>query len=116
MNSSQTNRIKNLVIVFGVGLGIFTFSSINNWEIYSVDSNVSNEIEIKINKSESSIEKFNTEEKELKIKTHHNFIASYLLQESSIERKNTKTKLKSNIITSIRRLHKIIITQALGYL
>lgn len=116
IKSSQTNRIKNLVIVFGVGLNIFALSSINNWKIKSVDSNFSNEIEMKINKPESSIEKLITAKKELKIKTHHNFIASYLLQGSSIERKITKSKFKRDIFTSIKRLHKIVITQAIGYL
>ena len=49
-----------------------------------------------------------------KLKTHHNFIASYLLQESSVKRNAKKADTEGNFVGGILRLHKIIITKTLG--
>ena len=43
-------------------------------------------------------------------KSHHNFIASYLLHESAFERKNKKSKEHSKLLGNIIQFHKFIIS------
>ena len=112
----RTNRFKNLVIVFGVCLSLFMILSFNNW-ISSTEASVAQDIqkleEIKPERQLQNTKEIAVVKGNLKLKTHHNFIASYLLQESSFERKNTKSKEQQNLVGHLKQLHKIIITQAL---
>ena len=112
----RTNRFKNLVIVFGVCLSLFMILSFNNW-IMVTQATVAQEIQKSENvKPEGQLQKAKeiaVVKSNLKLKTHHNFIASYLLQESSFERKNTKSEEQQNLVSRLKQLHKIIITQAL---
>lgn len=113
----KSNRVKNLVIVFGVCISLFTISSFNNW-ISATEASIALEIqelkECKSGQSPSNVEEIRATPYEPKLKGHHNFIASYLLQESSFERKNKKFKEQSDFLGHLKQLHKIIITQTLG--
>jgi hypothetical protein len=115
--SPKANRIKNFIIVFGVCLSLFTILSFNNWKSVT-QASVAQEIhELKDCKSgelPNNIKGKCVVQHEQKLKTHHNFIASYLLQESSFERKNKKSKEQGGFLSHLKQLHKIIITQALG--
>ncbi|MCK5467582.1 MAG: hypothetical protein KAI99_03715 [Cyclobacteriaceae bacterium] len=115
--SPKANRIKNFIIVFGVCLSLFTISSFDNWISVTQASVVQEIQELKDSKTEelpNNIEEICITQHEPKLKTHHNFIASYLLQESSFERKNKKSKEQGGFLSHLKQLHKIIITQTLG--
>ena len=112
----RTNRFKNLVILFGVCLSLFMILSFNNW-IMVTQASVAQEVQkFEEDKPEGQLQ--NTKEiavaqRNIKFKTHHNFIASYLLQESSFKRKNKKSEEHQNFVSHLKQLHKIIITQTL---
>lgn len=111
----KANRFKNLVILFGVCLGLFMILSFNSW-ISVTQASVAQEIqkpdENKPEEHLQNIDEISVAQRNLKIKTHHNFIASYLLQESSFERKNKNSEEHRNLISQLKQLHKIIISQA----
>ncbi len=110
----HTNHLKNLIVVFGACLSFLTVTSFNNWAS-SDDASIAQgsqyivEEDQVINEKETS-----APQQEQKYRAHHNFIASYLLQESSFERKIKKTEEKGNFISNLKQLHKVIITQTLG--
>ena len=112
----KTNRFKNSVIVTGVCLSFFMILSFNNW-ISSTEASVVQDIkkleEIKPEGQLQNTKEISVAQRNLKLKTHHNFIASYLLQESSFERKNKKSEEHQNFVSHLKQLHKIIITQTL---
>ena len=111
-----TNRFKNSVIVTGVCLSIFMILSFNNW-ISSTEASVVQNIqrleEIKPEGQLQNTKEIAVAQRNIKFKTHHNFIASYLLQESSFKRKNKKSEEHQNFVSHLKQLHKIIITQTL---
>ena len=111
-----TNRFKNSVIVTGVCLSFFMILSFNNW-ISSTEASVVQNIqrleEIKPEGQLQNTKEIAVAQRNIKFKTHHNFIASYLLQESSFERKNKKSEEHQNFVSHLKQLHKIIITQTL---
>lgn len=114
---TKTNRFKNVVIFFGLCLSLFMISFCNNW-IFSTETSITREIqELKDCKSEElpgNVEELHVTSQELKLKTHQNFIASYLLQESSFERKNKMSKEEGGFLSHLKHLHKIIISKTLG--
>ena len=111
---SGTNRLKNLLIVFGVCLSLFTITSFNNWGS-STEPIVAQEIQ--------GLENCTSEQPEVNVihakfaqnnptfKTHHNFIVSYLLQDTSFERKNKNSKVQADLLSNLKQLHKIILSQ-----
>lgn len=109
----HTNYLKNLIVVFGVCLSLFTITSFNNWsssEDTSLAQSSQGIVEDKaLNKNETP-----AAQQEQKFRTHHNFIASYLLQESSFERKVNKTEEKGDFFSNLKQLHKVIISHTLG--
>jgi len=124
MNNTTYNQIKpianyfkNLVIILGVFLSLLTFTSFNNWG-KSVDTQDDGKVENLIVSNAGSDQKNGNEltvsKNEQKLKAHHNFIASYLLQESTFSRKSEKNKEQSNLFTNLKQIHKIIIVQMLG--
>lgn len=113
----MTNYFKNLVIVVGVFLSLLTFTSGNNWEIYindEADGKAGKLIVSNAGSDQNNGKELTDSKNEQKLKTHHNFIASYLLQESTFSRKSEKNKEQSNFFTNLKQIHKIIIVQMLG--
>jgi hypothetical protein len=110
---SKTNHTKNFIILFGACICLLTITSFNNW-ISSNEANATQgiqctlETQVKIDKDTPSLKE------EQKFKSHHNFIASYLLQESSFERKIKKTEERQDFFSNLKQLHKIIISQTSG--
>ena len=113
---SKTDYFKSLIIVFGTCLGLLTISSFDNWKSSDEQSIVQGTQEIKdcALEAHSATTTENCNLTESRTIIHHNFIASYLLQESSFERKNKKSKIQSDLFSHLKQLHKIIITQTLG--
>jgi len=114
----NSNTFKNMVIVFGMAISLFTIISFDSVsQADATSTNIENQ-EINENSIVSQArlnDETNTSESEQKLKTHHNFIASYLLQESSVKRKSKKPKVQGDLIGHIIHLHKIILTKAVGF-
>lgn len=111
----HTNYLKNLIVVFGVCLSFLTVTSFNNWAS-SDDASIAQASQCIVDDQAINEKETPTTQQEQKFRTHHNFIASYLLQESSFERKINKTEERGNFISNLKQLHKVIITQTLGSL
>jgi hypothetical protein len=104
-------------MIFGVCISLFAitsfeslsnssqkYESINNQECQIVNSDA---------QSNSQLDN-NSDKREQKLKTHHNFIASYLLQESSIKRESKKMVAQGNFIRNLKHVHKTIIVHTIG--
>ena len=113
----KSELFKNMVIVFGMALSLFTITSFDTISQADTSSDkleshqVDERTAISQVKSDYQSDVLTDNQKQ---KTHHNFIASYLLQESSVKRKTTKSENDGNFVNSILRLHKIIITKTFG--
>ena len=113
----SSNTFKNIIIVFGMALSLFTITSFDT--VSQADATATNienqEFDEELMDSNVQLDSESaTQKNNQKIKTHHNFIASYLLQESSGKRKIKKTDDQGDFIGHIIQLHKIIISKALG--
>lgn len=109
----DTNYLKKLIVVFGVCLSLLTVTSFSNWS--SSDDEPIAQGSYCIVEDQAINEKDQPPaQQEQKFRTHHNFIASYLLQESSFERKIKKTEERGDFFSNLKQLHKVIITQTLG--
>lgn len=107
-----------MVIVFGVCLSLFTITSYNSLSNSSQSSSNINE-SLATDENVAQHEELNNIENtgpiaDQKLKTHHNFIASYFLQESSIKREKKTSKEREEFIGQFIQLHKIIISKAFG--
>ena len=111
------NGFKNAIIVFGFCISILTITSYDSISNSSQSGIVSSHRTAEVQKPEShdalKIEK-KTLKKEQKSNNYHNFIASYLLRESSFKRKNKKSSEENSFLRSLRDLHKTIFVNALG--
>lgn len=113
----NSDTFKNIIIVFGMALSLFTITS---FDTFTQAETGTNQIEnqeadenLLVSQADLGSQSIAVKDDQ-KQKTHHNFIASYLLQESSVKRKAKKPRLEENFIGSILRLHKTIITKAMG--
>jgi len=117
LNYLDSNTFKNMIIVFGVALSLFTitsFESISNPSVNSMTGDKSQtQCDEKINEENSAIQKTDINVSK-KAKTHHNFIASYFLQESSIKRERKKSEEGVDHMSRILQLQKIIISSTLA--
>ncbi len=107
----KSNKFKNIIIVFGMGLSLLIVSSTTRGVI-SAEEKITSEI-----REFNKCEKMNETSIENKVandnqnnKSHHNFIASYLLHESGYERKNKKSKEHGKLLGNIIKFHKFIIS------
>lgn len=89
-NSKAKARFRNVVVVFAVFLSILTFVSADRWSASTVGAEVISNAETVIDGMESTPpvvlrqDGYST--------SHHNFLAAYLIQESSINRQSRKKK------------------------
>lgn len=114
----DTNSFKNMVIVFGVCLSLFTITSYdslsNSFQSSSISSDGLTTDEIVAQQEDLENTDNTGPITEQKLKTHHNFIASYFLQESSIKREKKTSKEREEFIGQFLQLHKIIISKTFG--
>lgn len=115
---SKKDHIRSLLLVFGACLGLFTVSSFNSWNSAPETLPVEDVKELVSCNSEAQSSRFVeiNDTIEPKAIMHRNFIASYLLQESSFERKSKKTNQQHNFFSHLKQLRKIIGTQTFGSL
>ena len=115
----DSNVFKNSIIIFGICLSLFTITSFDGVSNDSQSSTsvgeqkkttgtVCNEVE---SNSVRTLSK-----KESNQKTHHNFIASYLLEESSAKKEENSTQPEIKIISRILQFHKAIVTNVFNLL
>ena len=117
LNFFGSNTFKSMVIVFGMCLSLFCITSFDSISgtMEIADNGVNPEMtEVKLVEQQAIQKDKSSFPHEQKVKTHHNFIASYLLQESSVKRENKKTNNKQNIVGHLVQLHKIIISKTIG--
>lgn len=116
-NFFGSNTFKNMIIVFGMCLSLFTITSFDfisgTREIVDNSDNPEMTEVISVEKQALQGDK-SSSPNEQKVKTHYNFIASYLLQESSVKRETKKTSNEQNIVSHLLQLHKIIISKTIG--
>lgn len=113
----NSNTFKNSVIVFGMCLSLFTITSFDgisesrksNSKIVAQESDNSDQQEL-LRPDQSDSKQVQ------KQKASHNFIASYLLQESSTKREDKKSNSEGKIINHLFHLQKIIISKTFGAL
>lgn len=113
---STTHRFRNLVIIFGTCLGLFMISSFDNWKPSDEASVDNSNQELNASKLEiqTSFTEVKASQQASKLKTHHNFIVSYLLQEHSNERDSKKSKDRTDFLSNLRQLHTIISSRIFG--
>lgn len=112
-NTKNKAYFKNLVIAFGVCLSFLTFTSADNWSsnAAAVDENQITEVALNTEANQSAEIKGSDEQRSF---THYNFIASYLIQESSINRQSKEKKEKRSFMANLKQIHKIIMSNTLG--
>ncbi len=106
----HTNRLKKLLIAFGACLSFLAVTSFDGWSSKD-DGAIAKKSECIVNVSATTHQDAAASKKEKKFIAHHNFIASYLLQESSFERKIKKTEERGSFFSYLKQLHKVIIKQ-----
>lgn len=111
----QRNGFKNSIIIFGFCVCIITITS------YDSISNVGQskftrgeEVQGVVDGESQNDQMKSLSKKEHKISNPHNFIASYLLQESSQKRERNSKNEESNLFRNLRQLHKTIFIKVVG--
>lgn len=111
----DSNAFKNMIIIFGFCISFITitsFESVSNSSQSDVDLiNKDKNIEVYTNQKVKRSDKKTIQSKQ-KIKARHNFIASYLLQESSHKRENNKTSQEGSFFRNLKHIQKTIIVNA----
>ena len=114
----NSDVFKNMVIVFGMALSLFTITSFDTISHAGAGSETIENQVIEKTDVVSQTELNNQPDISIasqKTKTHHNFIASYLLQESSVKRQPKKSEVEENFIGDILKIHKVIISRSLRF-
>ncbi len=114
----QQRKLRFIILLLGVSVSIFALSSnfnenkdsdkaLKGMDVLLVENDLSPESQVI--KAEMPIP-----ETKPKLKMHHNFIVSYLFQESSFERKNNNSEGHTDFVSSLKQMHKVIINHTLG--
>jgi hypothetical protein len=101
------------VIVFGICLSFLAFTSADEWSDSSSSKEAYKVKQISVN-SESAQQVEVQETKQQRTFTHYNFIASYLIQESSINRQTKEKREERNFLANLKQIHRIIFSNTLG--
>jgi hypothetical protein len=118
-NFLESNIFKNSVITFGMCLSLFTITSFDT--ISGKEQSSKNAIHatqsLSLNHEQTGSDKLaESSKKESSQITHHNFIASYLLEESSAKKETKNTESEIKILGQLLQLHKTIIATAIRLL
>ena len=115
----SSNIFNNAVIVFGICLSLFTitsFDSMSNDDQLAAKVEYQEQTDASICQLQESKDIDDSSKKENKLKAQHNFIASYLLEESSAKRETKNNETKSNFLGQLLQLHKTILSNAINLL
>jgi len=105
--------IRNYSIILGVILSLFIVFSFRHDDAVLADSNRKdvNTVEQKsveqnrnLNSELNQQEKYSTK--------YHNFLASYFLQESSVDRSKKKTEEKKGLMNNLKDFHHLILSRS----
>ena len=111
--SLSSNGFKNAIIIFGFCVSIITITSYD-----SISNNGPSDLAMIVDTqhmpdvSSMACEQENENvilRKEHKVSNRHNFIASYLLQESSHKRERNSSDEGRNFFSNLRHLHETIL-------
>jgi len=108
----KSNHFRNYSIVAGVILSLFIIFSfrIDNKITTQPNSGDLATIEQSVDEQNTTVAEGNQQEKYSA--KYHNFLASYFLQESSVDRSKKKSEEKRNVISNIKELHHLIISRS----
>lgn len=113
----DSDTAKNVIIFFGFVLSIFTITSFDSFSNSEKEFSV-NEIQQSLIDQKGDIEEAMLDNASVnnskKAKTHHNFIASYFLQESSIKRERKTPDNEVGTAEKILYLHKILMSAVIS--
>ena len=108
----RSNRFRNYSIFLGVILSLFLVFSLRNDNITWKQSSINNLAAVEQNIDEQSQKVVEVNPQEKYSSKYHNFLASYFLQESSVDRSKKKSEEKSNVISNLKDLHHLIISRS----
>ena len=113
---SSTHLLKNLLIVIGICISLIAISFLNSRNSSSDLILTKASTELKNTEENLAVSTYTSgvAENSSKVKTHHNFIVSYLLQDTSVERNTRNSPAQADLSSSLKQIHKIIISQPLG--
>ena len=110
----ESNTAKNMIIVFGVALSIFTITSFESVSNTNKDLSAKEEVKQPNTEEMEVVGETDSEKPSVinskKSKTHHNFIASYFLQESSIKRERKTADSEVGTVGKILHIHKMLMS------
>lgn len=114
----DSDRFKNYVIAFGMCLSVFTITSFDSVTKDKRAEVKKEGIELSSASCQNTDTKSKTDivDKQSKHKTHHNFIASYLLEESSAKKEEKDSGTETKFLGRLLQLHKTIISNAFSQL
>ena len=115
----DSNFFKNAVITFGMCLSLFTITSFDSVSGKDHPSQQAASMEQSADSNSNQQESRSLTDQPAKQnvqKTHHNFIASYLLEESSAKKEEKNPESEIKILGQLLQLHKTIVTLAIGLL
>ena len=112
----SSNKFRNVLLIFGVCVSIVLISSFRN----SNQTNPELVAQFAQLSIEAGLDSFSDEENQdalsdPKSVKYHNFLASYFLQESSVERTSKRSGEDRELLSSLKGFHNIIISKTLSY-
>jgi hypothetical protein len=117
---SQQSRMRLVVFIFGASLTVFMIyfsgdkiSASGRALLESGLQFTENDMAIDL---QSSVGEVTIEDTRRKFKAHHNFIVSYLFQESSFERKNRNAETNTDFVSNIKQVHQLVFKHFPGIL
>ena len=117
-DNKKPNSMRAVIFIFGSCLSIFMLCSISNnisatsrFLLESGQQLVERDMEL-----QKPVGEITTLENGRKFKAHHNFIVSYLFQESSFERINKNAETQSDFVSNIKQIHQLVFKNFTGIL
>jgi len=114
----QQKQLRFIILMLGVSVSVFAITFSNN-KISASDRAVE-EVKVQFigndisSESTAIMSETTVDHTKPKYKIHHNFIVSYLFQESSFERVNKNTDGQSPFVSNLKQMHQVIINHTLG--
>ena len=111
----QRNGFRNAIIIFGFCVCIIAITSYDSISNVGQSKFITSEEFHGVVEGESQNDQMKSlSKKEHKISNPHNFISSYLLQESYQKRERNSKNEESNLFRNLRQLHKTIFIKVVG--
>ena len=104
---------KNYSVILGIILGLFIVFSFRNDDAVLAKFNWKDINTVEQNSGEQNQELDNAMNQQEKYSTkYHNFLASYFLQESSVDRSKKKTEERQGLMNNLRDFHHLILSRS----